>query len=67
MPRRGRARLLRRLKALTRPAWYHAHAVFTDRLVYVELDEVIGTPRRHGVAELIAQAGGASGAPTRRT
>ncbi len=41
VPRRERARLLPRLKALTSPGGYHAHLVFTDQAVYVEKGEVI--------------------------
>ena len=41
VPRRERARLLPRLKALTRPGGHHAHIVFTDRSIYVEKGEVI--------------------------
>ena len=41
VPRRERARLFTRLKALTRPGGHHAHIVFTDRAVYVEKGEVI--------------------------
>lgn len=41
VPRRGRARFIPRLQALTRPGGLHAHVVFTDREVYVEKDEVI--------------------------
>lgn len=41
VPRRERARLFPRLKALTLPGAYHAHIVFTDRLVYREKGEVI--------------------------
>lgn len=41
VPRPERARLFRRLKALTRAGGYHAHVVFTDRRVYVELGEEI--------------------------
>ncbi len=39
--RRARARLFRRLEALTRPGGYHAHVVFTDRSIYVEKGERI--------------------------
>ncbi len=39
IPRRPRARLFPRLKALTRPGGCHAHVVFTDRAVYVEKGE----------------------------
>ncbi|MBI3028299.1 MAG: class I SAM-dependent methyltransferase, partial [Candidatus Rokubacteria bacterium] len=41
VPRRERARLFPRLKALTLPGGYHACIVFTDRLVYREKGEVI--------------------------
>lgn len=41
VPRRERARLFRRLKALTPPGGYHAHVVFTDRRIYVEKGERI--------------------------
>ncbi len=41
VPRRERARLFGRLKALTRPGGHHAHIVFTTRLVYVEKGEVV--------------------------
>ncbi len=41
VPKRARARLFRRLKALTLPGGYHAHIVFTDRLVYREKGEVV--------------------------
>lgn len=41
VPRRERARLFPRLKALTPPGGYHAHVVFTDRAVYREKGEVI--------------------------
>ena len=41
VPRRARARLFPRLKALTLPGGYHACVVFTDRLVYREKGEVI--------------------------
>lgn len=41
VPRARRDRLFARLANITRPAGYHAHVVFTDRLVYVEKREVI--------------------------
>ena len=41
VPRRERARLFPRLKALTPPGGYHACVVFTDRAVYREKGEVI--------------------------
>lgn len=41
VPRRERRALLGRLQALTGPGGYHAHIVFTDRAVYVEMGEVI--------------------------
>ncbi len=41
VPRRARARLFPRLKAVTRPGGYHAHIVFTDRAVYREKGEVV--------------------------
>jgi tellurite methyltransferase len=41
VPRLERDRLLRRTKALTRPGGLHAHIVFTDREIYVELNEII--------------------------
>ncbi|MBI2159028.1 MAG: class I SAM-dependent methyltransferase [Candidatus Rokubacteria bacterium] len=41
IPRRQRARLFPRLKALTRPGGSHAHVVFTDRRIYVEKGERI--------------------------
>ncbi len=41
VPRRERARLFPRLKALTLPGGYHACIVFTDRAVYREKGEVI--------------------------
>ena len=41
VPRRERARLFPRLKALTLPGVYHACIVFTDRAVYREKGEVI--------------------------
>jgi tellurite methyltransferase len=41
VPRRERARLFPRLKALTPPGGYHAWVVFTDRAVYREKGEVI--------------------------
>ncbi len=41
VPRRERDRLFPRLKALTLPGGYHAHIVFTDRVVYREKGEVI--------------------------
>lgn len=52
VPRRRRARLLQRLKALTRAGGHHAHIVFTDREVYVERGEIIDyfTPEELGRA-----------------
>lgn len=41
VPRPQRSRLFARLQALTAPGGLHAHIVFTDRGVYVELGEVI--------------------------
>lgn len=41
VPRRQRARLLLRLKTMTRPGGYHAHVVFTDHAIYVEHGERI--------------------------
>lgn len=41
VPRRERAGLFPRLKALTLPGGYNAHIVFTDRAMYVEKGEVI--------------------------
>jgi len=41
VPRTARPRLVAGLAALTRPAGYHAHIVFTDRRVYVEQGEAI--------------------------
>jgi len=41
VPRRRRAHLLQRLKALTRAGGHHAHIVFTGRHVYVEHAEII--------------------------
>lgn len=41
LPRRRRALAARRMRAMTRPAGYHALVVFTDRLVYVEMGEEI--------------------------
>lgn len=41
VPRRQRASLFPRIKALTPPRGYHASIVFTDRLVYREKGEVI--------------------------
>jgi tellurite methyltransferase len=41
VPRAERNRLLDAAKTLTRPGGLHAHIVFTDREIYVELDEVI--------------------------
>ena len=41
VPRPDRDRLLRATKARTRPRGLHAHIVFTDREIYVELGEVI--------------------------
>jgi tellurite methyltransferase len=41
VPRLERASLFDRLKALTRAGGYDAHVVFTDRRVYVELEEEI--------------------------
>jgi tellurite methyltransferase len=41
VPRRERARLFPRLKALTLPGGYHACIVFTDRRVYREKGEVM--------------------------
>jgi len=40
-PRPERDRLFHNAKALTRPGGLHAHIVFTDREIYVELGEVI--------------------------
>lgn len=40
-PRPERDRLLENAKALTRPGGLHAHIVFTDREIYVELGEII--------------------------
>lgn len=39
VPRRLRAGLLARVKAATSPTGLHAHLVFTDRAVYVEMNE----------------------------
>ncbi len=39
IPRRLRAGLLARVKAATSPTGLHAHLVFTDRTVYVEMNE----------------------------
>jgi tellurite methyltransferase len=41
IPREGRPDLFSRLKAATRPGGHHAHVVFTDRLVHVEMREQI--------------------------
>lgn len=41
VPRAERPALFHRLKGLTRAGGWHAHIVFTDRLVYVEKDEVV--------------------------
>jgi tellurite methyltransferase len=41
VPRRHRARWLRRLQARTSPAGYHGFVVFTDRLIYAEKGELI--------------------------
>ncbi len=41
VPRQARARLFRRLKAVTVPGGYHAHIVFTAESVYVEKGERI--------------------------
>lgn len=41
VPRRQRSQFFSRLQALTGPGGYHAHIVFTDRVVYVEKREVI--------------------------
>jgi len=40
-PRPERDRLLHATKTLTRPGGLHAHIVFTDREIYVELGEII--------------------------
>ena len=39
--RRERARFFAHLRGLTRPRGYHAHVVFTNRLIYVEQAEVV--------------------------
>lgn len=41
VPRDRRARLIQRLKAVTRAGGYHGHVVFTDRTIYVEKGERI--------------------------
>jgi len=41
VPHRARRRLLARLQAITRPAGYHAHIVFTDRVIHVEWGEIV--------------------------
>jgi tellurite methyltransferase len=41
VPRMERDRLLHATKALTRPGGLHAHIVFTDKEIYIELGEVI--------------------------
>jgi tellurite methyltransferase len=41
VPRAERDRLLAATKTLTRPGGLHAHIVFTDREIYVEMEEVI--------------------------
>ena len=41
LPRRVRTHLFARIKSQTRPEGLNAHVVFTDRLVYVEFNEVI--------------------------
>lgn len=41
VPRQKRPRFFSRLQSLTRPGGLHAHAVFTDREIYVEKGEVI--------------------------
>lgn len=52
--RRARQRLFLRLKALTRRGGYHAHVVFTDRLVHVELGEVMDYFARDELARVYA-------------
>jgi len=41
LPRRVRTHLFARIKSQTRPGMLNAHVVFTDRLVYIEFNEVI--------------------------